>query len=327
MTAILLCKVGGLGDSLSALPALAALRACRPEAEVSVLCSPVGAEVFAAVPGVRAVIEDRAALAGPAGLSRVPALARRLGRQDIVLLSFDECTAVHVAARVVGRRRIGFASGIALGQGLLNEALPFDPALSPYETTLALVRRLCGPDVALRRVPPHCEVPDAWLARRRVEGPYGLLHAGAATNLQRWGIDRFKATAWMLSERTGIPWLITDASGGLTVPQLAGLIAGARGFIGNHSGPLHLAAAVGVPWVAVAGPSAWAWDPPWPDVPGRVLRADLGCVACGTLGAPVRACPLDTPRVCLDALTPRRVAGAMREVLELSAACPPSRPV
>lgn len=326
MTRILLCKVGGLGDSLSALPALAALRASRPDCALTVLCSPIGAEVFAAVPDVRMVVEDRASLSGPAGLSRVPALARELGRQDVALLSFDECTAVYVTARVISRRRIGFDAGIARGQGLLNEALPFDAAVSPYRQALELVRGLCAPSPALRRVPPVADVPAHWLARRRIDGAYGILHAGAATELQRWGLDRFKATAWLLSECTGIPWLIVDASAGLSLSQLAGLIGGAQGFVGNHSGPLHLAAALGVPWVGVAGPSARAWDPPWHDVPGRILRGDLDCVACGALGAPVRVCPRNTPRACLDALTPRAVAGAMREVLESSAACPPNRP-
>lgn len=326
MKAVLLCKVGGLGDSLSALPALAALRGCLPEARLTVLCSPVGAEVFAAVPGVRAVVEERTALSGPAGVSRVPGLARRLGRQDVALLSFDECTAVHLAARVVAKRRVGFAAGIARGEALLSDALPFDDGVSPYEQTLDLARHVCGTDLPLIRPLPLAEVPGHWLARRRVEGPYGILHAGAATPLQRWGIDSFKAAAWMLTERTGIPWLIVDASGGLSLAHLAGLIAGARGFVGNHSGPLHLAAALGVPWVAVAGPSARAWDPPWRDVPGRVLRGDLDCVACGALGTPARSCPRNTPGACLDALTPRQVAGAMREILESPAACPLPRP-
>ncbi len=313
---ILLCKVGGLGDSLSALPALAALRESRRDAVLSVLCSPVGAQVFAAVPGVRPVVIERAGLSGRPGLRQVPDLVRRLGQQHVVLLSYDECTTVHVVARMVGRRRVGFAAGIARGEGLLRERLPFDNRVSPYEQTLDLVRTLCPPGLALTRVAPVVEPPGPWLALRGVEGPYGVVHVGAATALQRWDPARFVATARALSARTGFPWLIIDMAARLSLPGLAGLIGEARGFVGNHSGPLHLAAALGVPWVAVAGPSARVWDPPWPDVPGRVLRADMECVGCGRLGAPVRECPLETPGACLDALTSGQVAGAMLEILE-----------
>lgn len=313
---ILLCKVGGLGDSLSALPALAALRACRPEAVVSVLCSPVGAEIFSTVPGVRCVAVERSTLRGWNGLRRVPDLVGRVGPQDVVLLSYDECTAVHLVARMVGERRLGFAAGISRGEGLLRERLPFAAATSPYEQTLDLVRRVCPDGIVLRRVRPAVEPVAPWLAARGIEGPYGLLHAGAATALQRWGVDRFGAAARALSATTGFPWLVIDAGAGLSVRELGGLIAGARGFVGNHSGPLHLAAALGVPWVAVAGPSARAWDPPWDDVPGVVLRADLDCVGCGRVGAPVHVCPRATPGACLGLLTPEHVAAAMRALLE-----------
>lgn len=325
MTSILFCKVGGLGDSLSALPALAALCACLPDAAVTVLCSAIGAEVFAAVPGPRLVTADRAALVGAAGLGRVPALARRLGRHDVALLSHDECSAVHLVARLTARRRIGFAASIARGEALLRERLPFDADAGPYVLAQRLVRSLCPQAGPPRRVRPMTEAPVPWLARRGVSGPYGIVHSGAAGALQRWGVDRFTAAARMLSEATGLPWLLIDGPSGLTLAGLAGVMAGARGVVGNHSGPLHLAAALGVPWVAVAGPSARAWDPPWRDVPGRVLRGDLDCVSCGRVGAPAVVCPRGTPGACLDALTPREVTGAMLEILESPSACSPRR--
>jgi ADP-heptose:LPS heptosyltransferase len=246
----------------------------------------------------------------------VPDLVRRIGTQDIALLSHDECTTVHVVARMVGRRRLGFAAGIARGEGLLRERLTFDPRISPYEHAMDLVRRVCPQVLPLARVAPVIEPPDGWLAQRGIDGPYGVVHVGAATALQRWEAARFIDTARHLSAVTRYPWLIIDMAAKLSLPGLGGLIGRARGFVGNHSGPLHLAAALGVPWVAVAGPSARAWDPPWTDVPGRVLRADMPCVGCGRLGAPVRECPNNTPGACLDALTAEQVAGAMLEILE-----------
>lgn len=315
MSRILVCKVGGLGDTLSMLPALAALRRARPDAVLTLLSGPAGAEVVPDALGVRVVTVARDRLSGGAGLRLLPELMRRVGPQEVALLSHDECSCVHLLARMVARRRIGFAAGVARGERLLNDRLPFDDTRSPYLLSLDLIVHVCGADTILERVAPYTAAPPSsgpWMA-----GPdaYGILHPGAAGQLQRWGVGRFGRVARRLAEATGYPWLLVDANHGLSVRQLGGLIAGARGFVGNHSGPLHLAAALGVPWVAVAGPSARAWDPPWPDVPGRVLRASLPCVACGRIGAPARDCASGTPGACLDAITPDAVVDAVVAVL------------
>ncbi|HSE95533.1 MAG TPA: glycosyltransferase family 9 protein, partial [Methylomirabilota bacterium] len=58
-----------------------------------------------------------------------------------------------------------------------------------------------------------------------------------------------------------------------TLPQLAALLAAARGYVGNDSGPTHLAAAVGCPTLALFGPSdPGVWAPHGAHV--RVLAAE-----------------------------------------------------
>jgi ADP-heptose:LPS heptosyltransferase len=150
-----------------------------------------------------------------------------------------------------------------------------------------------------------------------------VIHPGAATALQRW--PGMSALGERLAARTAFPWRTVEAAEAFDAPALARLIGGARAFVGGHSGPLHLAALLGVPHVAVAGPSAVAWDPPWPEVPGRILRAGLACQPCGAVGAPARACvqdapargrPGDAPPPCLTAWTPEAVAAAVEEVLD-----------
>lgn len=285
-------KVGGLGDTLSVAPLVAAL--VDGGLEVVILGGP--AAVLLPAP---AVSVPRTALSGPLGLRHVPRLARRLGRCDVALVSADECTAAHAVAARIARRRIGFAAGIAKGQALLTERLPFDAARPVADLALDLGRVLLGP-VALRR----------WAPGPRTVGDCGVLHAGAATALQRW--PGFEA----LAARGDLPWRRVDEADGLSLDDLARVIGGGRVFVGCHSGPLHLAAALGVPHVAVAGPTAPAWDPPWPEVPGRILRVGLACQPCGRFGQPARTCAQAAPPPpCLTAWTADAVAAAVADVL------------
>jgi len=304
---VLFTKVGGLGDSLSVLPAVAAL---AQRTRVTVLCSPVGAGVFRSLtPAPRVVSVPRPWLAGVGGLRHVPALVRRVGRAEAAVISFDDCTAVHAVAGWVAPRRIGVGAGIAKGEVWLTDRVPFQARRSVYAAALTPVEALLGHAVPLNRGVP-------WPVERGA-GAYGVIHPGAATALQRW--PGFAALAGRLERATGFPWRCVTEADGLTVADLARLIGGARCFVGNHSGPLHLAAAQGTPYVALAGPTTPAWDPPWTDVPGRVLRAGLPCQPCGRLGAPARRCPArmrDGVPPCLARLTGEHVSAAVAEVLD-----------
>lgn len=304
---IMVSKVGGLGDSLSLLPALDALRRGLPAAEITVLCSPTGAEVFAGVEGVRLIAVPRPALSGVAGLRRVPGLAAQVGRVEVALMSHDETTVAHLVAAAVAPRRLGFAAAVARGEALLTDLLPFDPQRGVVDLSLDLVRQVV-PEAQARPVAPPRGSAARFLDRLGVRGPYGVIHPGAATALQRW--PHFSALAAELTRRTDLSWLTVTAADGLSLAELAAVIDGAVGFVGNHSGPLHVAAACGRPWVAIAGPTAPAWDPPWGG--GRVVRRRLPCQPCGRLGAPAKTCRRDL--ACLD-VPVAVVAEAMVELL------------
>jgi len=90
-------------------------------------------------------------------------------------------------------------------------------------------------------------------------------------------------------------------------------------FIGNDAGPMHLAAAVGTPTVAIFGLSNWqAWGPYTGNAPGRralVVRLDLPCMPCfysGYLLGTPEGC---ATRDCLAMLGVDPVAVAARKLL------------
>ncbi len=88
---------------------------------------------------------------------------------------------------------------------------------------------------------------------------------------------------------------------GLALPRLAALIAGAESFVGNSSGPLHLAGLAGTPHVAfypqdrVSSPERWR-TLPHPAAPAGfrdyllASRFPVGCVVCAGERCPYFNC-------------------------------------
>jgi heptosyltransferase III len=100
-----------------------------------------------------------------------------------------------------------------------------------------------------------------------------------------------------------------NLAGQLTLKELGALIAKARFFFGPDSAPMHLAAAVNTPAVALFGPSgAFNWGP-WGE--GHlVIQKDMECVPCGQDG-----CEGTKVSRCLMELSPEEVVQRMAEHL------------
>lgn len=101
-----------------------------------------------------------------------------------------------------------------------------------------------------------------------------------------------------------------NLAGRLTLKELGALIAKARFFFGVDSAPMHLAAAVGTPAVALFGPSGvFNWGP-WGE--GHlVLQKDWECVPCGRDG-----CQGSKVSRCLVEIAPTEVIAQMTEWAE-----------
>lgn len=124
-----------------------------------------------------------------------------------------------------------------------------------------------------------------------------------------------------------------NLAGQTSLAQLSDIIAGARIFIGPDTGTTHLAAATGIPVIAIYGPTnpvKWA---PWPvDYESRhnpfqrvgsqqvnnilLIQGEGDCVPCDLEGCDRHR---DSHSKCLDELCAGRVIQAVREALQLDA--------
>jgi heptosyltransferase-3 len=102
---------------------------------------------------------------------------------------------------------------------------------------------------------------------------------------------------------------VVDLSGQLSLKQLAALSARARVFIGVDSAPMHIAAAMQTPTVALFGPSGDKEWGPW-QVPHRVVASNHSCRPCGNDG-----CGGGKVSDCLTAVPVEQVLDAVQELL------------
>jgi lipopolysaccharide heptosyltransferase III len=110
---------------------------------------------------------------------------------------------------------------------------------------------------------------------------------------------------------------VTDLSGALGLRELAALTREARAFVGVDSAPMHIAAAVGTPVVALFGPSGEVEWGPWQVAQRVVASTQHPCRPCGNDG-----CGGGKISECLTTLPVARVLAALRELLAETEAGP-----
>lgn len=244
-------------------------------------------------------------------------------------------------------RRVGFSTD---GRGwLLTEALPKSDALKgahQVEHYMSLVRALGyegpAPPIRLTVSPERLrwaeEAVESRLGppeRRPVVG----IHPGAAYGpAKRWFPERFAAVAeevvreldalvlvfggpdeapWAAKAASAHPGRLSDCTGQTDAAELAALLSQCDLLVCNDSGPMHLAAAVGTPVVAVFGSS----DPSLtgPSGPGHaVVREPVPCGPCFA-----RTCPeKEAPYLCFELVGAERVLEVIAECLSARLAHP-----
>jgi heptosyltransferase-2 len=100
--------------------------------------------------------------------------------------------------------------------------------------------------------------------------------------------------------------------GETTLPELFGVLSRLRLLVTNDSGPMHLASALGIPLVAVFGPTDWQETAPR-GTGHRLVKSDVECAPCM-----LRECPID--HRCMKRVTVGEVVAAAGAMLEAQGA-------
>jgi ADP-heptose:LPS heptosyltransferase len=265
---ILVIKLGALGDVVLAFQPFADIRAHHAGDDITLLTTAPFAGLLAASPWFDHILIDRR----PAwwDLPGVRALRQTLRGFDRV---YDLQTSSRSTRyfRLAGRPQW---SGIACAASHRHT----NPNRNHMHTTTRQRDQL-----AMAGVPPGCKADLEWLTtcsfsrlreRVGVREPYALLIPGAAPHrpAKRWPAKNFGELANHLSSQNVTPIIIgtssekplaaviqstcpeaVDLTGQTTLQELAALAAHAAIAIGNDTGPMHLAAAVGCPGLVLFG--------------------------------------------------------------------------
>lgn len=182
-------------------------------------------------------------------------------------------------------------------------------------------------EVPLENRPPRLYIgPEALTWARRFwedrDRPWIVIHPYASEPHKSWPLPHWHR---LIPELPGTvvsvggaaePLPCTQLEDRLTWQQTAALLTLADLQIGNDSGPMHVAAAVGCPVVALWGPTSPVNS--GVATPGRVINLVPQREACGRWGIPCHApCQFGRhdPRFCMGQITPERVRWAVDELL------------
>ena len=238
----LIIRPGGIGDCILSLPAIEHLRSDYTEVWVPSAVVPLIRFAEA-----RSIASTGIDLLGLPGVDPPADLTARLRQFDTIVSWY-------------GSNREEFR-GHVIELGLPFQflaALP-DPGAKMHAADFFL-KQVGGDGFAVPRIP----------CQRGGLGDFAVIHPFSGSARKNWPLSRFRELASRLAlpvrwcagpEETLPPELMDDAVRFENLYELACWLASARVYIGNDSGITHLAAAVGIPVVAIFGatdPSVWA---------------------------------------------------------------------
>jgi len=304
---VLIVRVGAMGDVLHALPAVAALRKAEPERVVDWVVDPRWASLLVDDEG-HGIVVNRVHLAETKLWSKAPlslATLRSIGRlrralreerYELVVDMQGTLRSAVLGRWAKGGEFVGYRDPREAAAAKLYGRTVARRGAHVVEQNAALLGAACG--VALEPAAvelPHEEWADQWAAELVGERRVCVLAASAGWGAKQWPVERYGEMAKELRAMGFTPMVnaprkedevaaaVIEASGGaaeMVVCNVAGLTALLRRaalLVGGDSGPTHLAAALGVPLVALYGPTDPVRNGPWGAGPMHVLR-DAGSV-------------------------------------------------
>lgn len=329
---IMVRGVNWIGDAVMTTPALAALRAHYPDAEIVMVANPLVAELFQSHPCIdRVMVYDRKGVhKGLGGFWRM-AQQLRAQRFDAAVLLQNAIEAALLAALALIPRRIGYTTD---GRRLLLShpvtVTTADKRLHHTDYYLQLLARqgVRGGDGQLRLACSDAEM--AW-AQDVLDGENIIaINPGAAYgSAKRWLPERFATVGDELARRYGARIVLTGGPGEVeigrdiaaamscqplnmvgqtSVRQMMALLASSRLLVTNDSGPMHVASAFAIPIVAVFGSTDHTTTCP-ASKQVVIVRKPIDCAPCL-----LRQCPTD--HRCMTAIEAEDVLEAACQLLD-----------
>lgn len=343
---ILIVRLGAIGDVIRTLPALRALRANLPEAYIAWVVEDRAAPILKDHPDLNKVFVVPRKEWGKNPLSfktlrEIGGVIQNLRRETFdLVLDFHGLFKSGLITFLSGvKERVGFSRKFSKEGNFLftnrHVSLP-ERKINRVERNLSLIKYL---GLEIKENLPIIPISDQdrefvantiFPESTSFNRPWIIIHPGSSpsTPYKRWGYRRFAQLADNLIQKFGGKILFTAGKDERelvksiiaemtefqyilcqtkTLTQLAETIRRCDLYIGNDTAPMHLAAFVGTPVIALFGPTDPIENAPYVKGESIVIRKDVFCNPCRN-----RECQ---NLLCMDAINVEDVLGAVDQIL------------
>jgi len=334
---ILVIRTAYIGDVVMTLPILKPLKELYPGARIAFLTASGAVDVLKGNPHVDEVLayDPFWFYPSPAGRWAEFILKLRKRKFDLVIEARGDIRDILLLAwPLKSKYRVSYDVG---GGGyLLTHTVPYPGLRHKVEYHVDLVRYLgwkgTGPEWGIHLTDEERRRVHGILEKHRIGRPFLAVHPGGRLPLKRWPARRYAAVCDLLMEKHGMPVAVLGAksekpivedlvssmkrkpavlAGEAGLREMAGILSCASLLLCNDSAPMHIAAAMKTPTVAVFGPSKSAETGPFGNA-HRVVEREFPC----RRGCDENTCRYDRYNACMEDISTDDVLRAADDLLK-----------
>jgi len=337
---ILIVKLSAIGDVIHTLPSLAELRRLYPEAHITWVVEEAAADLVKNHPSLDSVliskrkswIRDFQSGRFKQPLQEILAFIKTLQqrRYDLVIDFHGLFKSSIIVWLSGGKRKLGYDSWQELSGLFLNERIPEDMNKHAVDRYLDFPRYLGAQTESVQFVLPlnkEAEERAQGLLRKHnlEDKKFVAVNPVALWETKLWNNEKFARLADRIHQELHMKVVFTgrekeplrditsrmtsegiNLGGTTTLLELASVYKKAKVVITTDSGPMHLAAAVGTPVVALFGPTDPVRTGPY-GTRHEVIRAHMECSPCL-----LKKC---STKQCMEDISPEQVFAVVKEML------------
>ncbi len=283
----LIIKMVGMGDAVMVLTVVDCLRQKMPDAKIIALTTPLTAGVWRKQPCFDRVI-NYDILGDKKGIFNLIKLACHLRKEQIdCVIDFEPFIRMTAMLSLLtgASQRIGFYYGDSHRKNAFTDPVELNPDIHRLNVHMSLLAPL-GIQMDVHSLKP-LYIPDEdrvmlrkWLYRKEIQDKHRIvvIHPGSGERgkTRRWPEESFIELTGLVLRNTDSTVIfcgseneknltesicrvlgndrVISATGELSITALAALLCQSVLFIGNDTGPMHLAAAMGTPTIGLFGP-------------------------------------------------------------------------
>ena len=276
---VAIVRLRSLGDCVLTTPAIDLLKRARPDLQIAVVVEDRFRAVFEKNPSIAAILS--------------PSYAAIARWHPQLCINFHGGTrSMLLSLTSMARWRAGFAHHSGAGLAY-NIKIPRAQEILGEERIVHTAEHLASAMFYLGV--PRTDIPRAILyaETRLAAKPYAVIHPVSAAAYKTWHAEGFLASAEYLASEAALEPIFIGAAGddlspfskhrivqGAALAEVKSLLAGASLFVGNDSGPAHIAAAFGIPVIVLYGrrehQQIWA---PWKTTAAKTFASPDGISA------------------------------------------------